>query len=310
MDAIDWTPMAGIAFLVILTWSLALFYYRYFKPSPGLKADSFCVRHVGFFIIQFLLVIFLFKFISEGFAQPTGSAAPSDPSSGLPGSNRLVGFGFLALLALVLWGVFVREISRFIFQFGNFSLNARLIIKVVIGFLVMAMIVAQMFSRNQILNNVYMFFVIFLVAELAFVLSRSAFAALFGAIMLADIYLVWLAVGSGDSDGVKVSWYVKMFYSDFMRHFPFPLGFRWGERMLGNGDILFMCLAVVYTKRLLSLRAAIAAGLIMTVPLLLLPLVYKLFSRVPIAWPYTIFIAPVALAVVLIAWRRSVKVCP
>ena len=100
--------------------------------------------------------------------------------------------------------------------------------------------------------------------------------------------------------GQSQSWYVEMFHSEFMKHFPFPIGFRWDNHLLGNGDIFFMCLTAMYTKRVWNRTGAVIAGVLMTLPLVLLPLAVYILSAPPLAWPYTIFIAPVALTVAIL----------
>lgn len=80
-----------------------------------------------------------------------------------------------------------------------------------------------------------------------------------------------------------------------MQAFPFPLGFQWGGRLIGNGDIFFTCFLVAFARRLYSLKAAVWCGVLATLPLILLPFAFYILKTPPLAWPYTIFIAPWAL---------------
>ncbi len=77
--------------------------------------------------------------------------------------------------------------------------------------------------------------------------------------------------------------------------------------MLGNGDVFFLCLTVMYGKRIWSTKAAVIAGTIATLPVLLLPYAFYILKAPPMAWPYTIFIAPVALFIGIFA-PRPIKV--
>lgn len=291
--------MLGLFFLATLAWILALIYYRFASISKEKFQNTLGLKFIAFFFGSFILMILLLKFVTG--LNSSQAAENSDSPSG--GGLSLLQWIFIISLSCLLWNGLFGEIStqlkRWLMNFPRWQAVSRLTLAILIALLILQ----QIFWDNHFLNNIFLFTVIVIVIEFAMRLKRGAFALMFGLIMLLDIYLVWITSGSGQ--GSKVSWYVSMFQSEFMQYFPFPIGFRWGNRLLGNGDVAFMCITVMYTRRVWGLVPAVVAGVVTTLPLLLLPFAVQLLGVSPPAWPYTIFIAPVALFIAIFAKEKT-----
>lgn len=172
------------------------------------------------------------------------------------------------------------------------------------------LLIMKMLYNPTIVGNILVFLVLLISLNFATRLTKSAFISIFIVIILLDIYLVWCTSVTASAlpssraevaDELDAGWYIAMFRSNFMQHFPFPVGFRFADHLLGNGDIFFMGVTVMYAMRVWSMRAAVTAGVLMTLPLLLLPFAHLVLKTPPMAWPYTIFIAPVALCIAIFA---------
>lgn len=282
--------MIAITLLTTLAWIVALFYYRLGHSSKDQYKNTWGWKIVVLVLCQFAVGLLLFRFLS-GVDAPADSSEGDAPSHGLSVTQYLV----IGVLAFLMFFVFEAEIVTRLSRFWRFF--ARLII--------CGLMYNQVLIHNVVLSNILVLFVVVIALEFSVRFTKPAFMALLGAIMLADICVVWMAA-SAPATAVGQSWYVKMFHSEFMNHFPFPIGFRWGNHLLGNGDIFFMTMTVMYARRVWSLKAAVIAGVIMTLPILLLPLAVHVLSAPPLTWPYTIFIAPVAL--ILAALRKDDRI--
>lgn len=296
--------MIGLFVLATLAWILSLVYYKFAAEPKEKFQNTFTLKHVVFLLLGFVGMILFLKFITGLTVSQDLTASPTDKQNPTgPTLFQWVFIWFLAfLLTTALFGELSLQIKRWLRNYPVWQIAVKIFTGALIGFLIFQ----QIFSENHFLNNVFLFFVVIVIIELAVRLKRSAFALLFGAIMLLDIYLVWMAASvPREGGGSGISWYVSMFQSDFMKYFPFPIGFRWGDRLLGNGDVAFMCITVMYARRVWGIVPAVVAGLVATLPLLLLPFAVQLLGVSPPAWPYTIFIAPVALLIAIFAPHKN-----
>lgn len=294
--------MFGIFALAMLAWILALVYYPYIPPSKERWKDIIGLKLAVILVIAAVLEIFLFGYLSTLNARHhSGSCQNPQSATGLSLVQWLV-IGFLACLI-------------FTFIFYELFLQARIrlknypklcIVSIVLSATILAaLILIKVFRDNTTINNLFLFLIVLLMANFAVVLKRSAFGLLFGAIMILDIYLVWMAGNPGDdAEGSGASWYVAMSGSLFAQHLPFPLYFKSGGYILGNGDVGFTCLLVMYARRIWGILPAVISGIIATFPLLILPYAFQIFGISTPAWPYTIFIAPVALFIAVFAPRK------
>lgn len=293
-----------IAGLLALSWILALIYFRFQQRFSNSLPDSVGARQIFIAVLYLAGFIFFLGFLSGALSDPVSAAPKPDPGNSGSTWQWLLPVGVLGIL---LWQAFlalIRPAFCYLFDSSNPILFwfVWFPIAVALGLLISL----QIAGPGDLLNNFFMLFVVLLVADIATRLSRGGLLTLFSLIMLLDIYLVWMgmAPATEKSSGGE-SWYIAMIKSDLMQHWPFPLGFRWNGRILGNGDIFLTGVAVVYALRVWRLAAAVVAGLLMTAPLIALPYLYKIWPDLPTAWPYTIFIAPVAILIALLAPRRG-----
>lgn len=292
--------MIAIALLTTLAWIVALFYYRLGHSSKDAYKNTWGWKIVALVLLQFAIGLLVFRFLSK---VDLPSVSPED---GAPtGKLSDIQWFIIAALSVFIWIVLKTEIADVLSRFWKKSTYWEFGARFLVAFTLTTLILNQVFIHNVILNNLFVLFIVVLALEFSIRFTKPAFMALLGAIMLADIYFVWMAA-SATATAVGQSWYVKMFHSEFMNHFPFPIGFRWGGHLLGNGDIFFMTMTVMYARRVWNLKAAVVAGIAMTLPILLLPLAAHLLSAPPLTWPYTIFIAPVAL--ILAALRKDDRI--
>lgn len=294
--------MFGLFALATLAWILALIYYKHIPPQKERYRDIIGLRLAVILVIGAVLEIFLFRYLStlnardhsEGYQNPQSA-------TGLSSVQWLV----IAFLACAIFSFLFYELFLQIrIRLRNYPKLRIISIVLSVAFLV-ALISIKIFRSNTFINNLFLFFIVLIIANFSVVLKRSAFGMLFGAIMLLDIYLVWMASepsGAGGDSGA--SWYVVMSGSLFMQYLPFPLYFKSGGYILGNGDVGFTCLLVMYAKKIWGTWAAIISGVVATIPLLILPYAEQIFSISTPAWPYTIFIAPVALFIAVFAPRK------
>jgi len=285
--------MFGLALLATLAWVLALVYYNRCHPLHEQEKNTIGFKYACQILVQFALMIYLFRLLS-------GSGDDNPDSSNAAAANVLspIQWGIIALLGLLLWIAFAAESFKISDFFLKNHQTARITVRGSLIIILTALMLTKIFTDLYVFHNILLFFAVTIALVFAVSLTRVGAITLFLAIMLLDIYLVWMA-NSAPGDDSKTSWYVSMIMSPFMQHFPFPLGFRWEHRLLGNGDIFFMCLTVMYAKRVWSNTAAVIAGILVTLPLLLLPLASYVLSSPPPAWPYTIFISPIALFIAI-----------
>ena len=298
-----------LSLFAVASWVLALVYHHYSKDMKAMiPKNSLGLKEVIRFVAQFAVMIFIIGLISGALSfsdnpksnDPTLPAAPLWPhwSISLP----------IAILAFLVWTLFTAELNKFICHLLN-GKNSLLETPILLisNLLILFLIGIQVISPNKITNNIFMFFVALMVVPFAMALKRSGVLSLFSLLMLLDVYLVWMAsVGTGSGEANKQSWYITMIDSELMRHWPFPIGFIWGQHIIGNGDIFFMGIGAVYAKQVSGNRAAILSGIAMTAPILLLGWVKEIWPNMPSAWPYTIFIAPIAILVALLSKKSNI----
>jgi hypothetical protein len=159
-------------------------------------------------------------------------------------------------------------------------------------------------EKNILTNNLFAILIAsVLMTPIAFLFKRSGILVVFSLIMILDIYLVWNSGQSALSPGKN--WYIAMIQSDLMRHWPVPLALVTQTRMLGLGDVCFTIFGMIFAYREFNKLTAIAFTILATAPILLLPLAHQYFPDLPSFFPYTIFIAPWALLLVLASFVRE-----
>lgn len=295
--------MFGIFALATLAWILALVYYPYIPPSKERWKDIIGLKLAVILVLAATLEIFFISYISTLNAQHNSGDYQNTQSSITLSSIQWLVIGFLAcsIFTFIFYELFLQVRIRL----KNYP-KLRIVSIVLSATILAALILIKVFRNNTTINNLFLFLIVLLMANFAVVLKRSAFGLLFGAIMLLDIYLVWMAgKPSDDAEGSGASWYVAMSGSLFVQHLPFPIYFKSGGYILGNGDVGFTCLLVMYAKRIWGTWPAIISGVVATIPLLILPYAEQIFSISTPAWPYTIFIAPVALFIAIFAPRPT-----
>lgn len=291
--------MIGLAILTAVSWLVALWYSKHYRRL-GLneRENTIGPGYVLFMLVFLAGFIFFLGFVTGvSSPQPEDASGPKTPSP----TEKFFSGSLIFFFAALLWMVIVVGLEKF---FQPLMKNSSLfpVVAYAIPVIVAFLILSQIFFQNAAMNNIFMLFLPVLAVEFATRLKRSALLTLFSLLALLDVYLVWLAnapVGGGAGSGG--SWYIALFKSDLMRHWPFPLGFRWGDHLIGNGDIFFMSVVVAYAYRALPFKWAILSGVTMTLPLLLIPIAMSIFPSMPKAWPYTIFIAPIGLLMTILA---------
>lgn len=273
-----------------LAWLLGIFYYTKTRHLKEPVLEQWNAKVVLYFVLILVVSVLVFY----GFSTLAPKRPPDDAAKAATGLV-LVQWVVIWVLAAFLFRAIMNELKSLLKRRAAFFGAA-----FILGFLLgMKILYNQVFFANLMLIGL----MCVLTMEFAVRLKRSGFITFFALIAVVDICLVWLTSNVGNVGSISGhsgtattgNWYMRMFQSEFMQHFPFPLGLRWEGRMLGNGDVFFLCLTAMYAKRVWSTRAAIIAGLLATLPIILIPLAIYIFKTPPIAWPYTIFIAPVAL---------------
>ncbi len=301
--------MVPIFLLATLAWILALVYYQKCNGLVPIK-DEWGWKFVARFFLGFSIGIVVMYLISRN---PTPVlSAPKVESGSVPliiAGLTLPQWAVIVVFACLFYGTFVFLLIRSIKYLSGSRKKLAQILSFLGACIVSSLFTAKVMWNPPIVGNILIFLIILPVLEFAIRLKKSAFIGIFSIIMLLDIFLVWAfnstpAVAAINplqvSDG---NWYISIFKSKFMQHFPWPIGFRWDGRLLGNGDVFFICLTTMYLKRVWNTRAAILAGVLVTAPLLVLPYVSEALGIY--FWPYTIFIAPVALIMAALAPKRA-----
>lgn len=303
--------MVQLALWTTIAWLCALAYSQYWHKFIGSKnpekygMNSYGAGKTLLFVLWMAFVIFGIGYLSGAMSGGGGHSNVQEPGgesvTKWPSWNLVLP---LLLLAIMMYWVLKREIigaamtmknRRFARVFANLAC---------LGFL--ALIVLQMFKWNQWANNIYMVLLFTLImAQVAYLFRRSGLLTIFSLIILLDLYLVWVSQNGISSD--KGNWYIRMIQSELMRHWPVPIAFRVDGHLIGGGDIFFMSIAIIHARRLFNTAVAIGLGVLMTAPLLVITYLYQVWPNMPKAWPYTIFIAPWAILLVLISMWRDRK---
>ncbi len=297
--------MTGL-FLICCAYIAWVIWYqkKWYLPEDERAVGSWGIRQVLQFAGTFIFWILMYSVISRTFVLPKTNA----PDSGVPGAPdahpQAATFLFwttIAALGLLIFVVFNHELGRII------KARARdpfwqAFFRALWGFVLACLIIFQLTAKNVVTNNIFAFTIAWITVDLAVRLRRSSLFLIMLFIAILDVWMVWLSgnamMGNGQvADPEKASFLIKLIRSDFMQHFPYPLGIFWGGRMLGCGDLLFGGIVVGFAARTMSVRAAVIAGLAMFAPLLVLSYAQEWFHLKQIAWPYTIFIAPVGMIV-------------
>lgn len=307
-------PMAQLALWTTIAWLCALVYSRYWHKLIGSKnpekyaIDSYGAGRTLLFVAWMVVIIFGLGYLSGAMSGNSGSGNGQEPTSKPVTEWPSLGLVIpLALIGMMIYWILMSEIINIAMTMKSRPLAHALVSGSCFAF--MALIIMQMFKWNQWANNVYMVFLFTLImAQAAYLFRRSGLLTIFSLIMLLDLYLVWVSQNGISSE--KGNWYVGMIQSPMMQHWPAPIAFRVDGHLIGGGDIFFMSIAVIHARRLFNTIVALGLGIVMTVPLLIITYLYQIWPNMPKAWPYTIFIAPWAILLVLISMWRDRKAAP
>ncbi len=311
--------MLPIFFLATLAWILAMTYHHKCHAMVT-DRDRLGLKFVGVFIVSFLVGVTGMYLLSRA-AAPVEVTPPAPVSPGESGMRLVVPsekglsvlqWTFIGAFTLIFYSTFITLLRRGILHLSGNKVEKALGWSLVSAIVIWGLFLVKVAWNPVLVGNLLLFLIILPAFELSLLIRKSGFLGLFGLIMVLDVFLVWAFndispdAAINPIQAVGDNWYVSIFRSKFMHHFPWPVGFRWDGRMLGNGDVFFICLTVMYLKRVWSARAAIVAGLLVTAPLLAIPYVSQLTGIT--AWPYTIFIAPFALVMALLAPKNVITI--
>lgn len=297
---------ALLVFWAVICWFGGMIYSGYWYELIGLKdpklhgIETYGPRQVLVLVATIFGMILLMAFLSGSFE--SGTSSPERPLS--PGDSQINWPQWVLVLGLglMMWRFLNQQAALFISKIIEkkwTAFIAGLLSELVFGVLVGL----QIFYDYALTNNVFLALLFLIFVPMAFIFRRSGLLTVFLLIMALDLCLVWF---SGDGLSQKGgNWYVRTMTSDLMNYWPVPLALRVGPRMLGGGDIFFMTLVVVYAKKTFGKRIAVMAGLATTLPLLILPWAYVIWPSLPAFWPYTIFIAPWGILLILISIFRE-----
>ncbi len=295
--------MTGI-FLIccaFIAWVIC-YQKKLYLPEHAKAVGSWSWKEVLRIAGMFIFWLVLYSLISRIFTLPKLPApAPTvDTLAAQATQARVSAFAFWTLiisLSVLIFVIFNREIVRVI-RARTKDPRWRAFFRALWGLVLAILIVFQLAAKNVITNNLFAFTVAFIAVDFAVRLRRSSLFLIMLFIALMDVWMVWLSGSAAITDNPeKASFLIKLIRSDFMQHFPYPLGIFWDGRMLGCGDLFFGGIVVAFAARTMSVKAAVIAGLLMYAPLLALPYLHAWLHLGQIAWPYTIFIAPVGMAV-------------
>ena len=300
-------PMLQLAFWATLTLVCSFFYARYWHKLLASKypkkcgIDSYGIGQTFIFLAWLVFIIFLMGFLS-------GTLRPGNPSEVGESASSNTKLSQTTLIILLAWGLLTifsvyKSLRIFLLQWQNQTLA--IVVGIVSTIALGLLMPMQVLDRQEWANNVYMILIFITLSPIAFASKRSGLLIIFSFIILLDIYLVWISQrGIATTQG---NWYVSMISSNLIQHLPLPIAFYAGDHLIGGGDIFFMTLVIIFIQRFLNGKLAILMGALMILPMIILPALRSWLPNLPHAWPYTIFIAPWGILLVLYSfWLKPV----